>query len=204
MIDEHGRFALEQLFVAKYHMTQQVYSHRVRTITDAMIVRALELAIEDGNGEVAHLFSHNGTEEFVRRYLRYDDRALVIAVLEGGEDRSKSIFHRLGERRLFKEISLRTIDEKNEEDSFRLRRLKGLTQDKLAVKRLESRLAQHLGCNAWEVIVFPKPLKNPLYAIPVDDPDSVQVRTKRGLRSFNSFDDLLLAKFPEHGADSCN
>ena len=116
VIDEHGRFALEQMFVAKYHMTQQVYSHRVRTITDAMIVRALELAIEGGNGEVAHLFSHNGTEEFVRRYLRYDDRALVIAVLEGGEDRSKSIFHRLGERRLFKEISLRTIDEKNEED----------------------------------------------------------------------------------------
>ena len=44
--------------------------------------------------------------------------------------------------------------------------------------------------------MVPKPLKNPLYAIPVDDPDSVQVRTKRGLRSFNSFDDLLSAKFP--------
>ena len=196
VIDEHGRFALEQMFVAKYHMTQQVYSHRVRTITDAMIVRALVLAIEGGSEEVARLFSHDGTEEFVRRYLRYDDSALALAVFEGSEHRSKSIFRRLGERRLFKEISLRPMDDKNEQDSFRLMRLKGLTQNKQAVKRLESRLAQHLGCNEWEVIVLPKPLKNPLYAIPVDDPDSVQVRTKQGLRSFNSFDDLLLAKFP--------
>ena len=53
MINEHGRFALEQMFVAKHHMTQQVYSHRVRTITDAMIVRGLELAIEGGNEEIA-------------------------------------------------------------------------------------------------------------------------------------------------------
>ena len=88
------------------------------------------------------------------------------------------------------------MDEKNEQDSFRLMRLKGLTQDKQAVRRLESRLAKHLGY--WEVIVFLKPLKNPLYSIPVDDPDSVQVKPKQGLRSFNSFDDLLLAKFPIH------
>ena len=115
---------------------------------------------------------------------------------DGGEDRSKSVIRCLAERRLFKEISLRTIDEKNEQNSFRLRRLKGLTQDNQAVKRLESLLAQELGCSDWEVIVFPKAFKNPLYSIPVDDPDSVQVRTERELRSFSSFDDLLLAKFP--------
>ena len=161
-----------------------------------MIVRALGLAIDGGNDEVARLFRYDGTEEFVQKYLRFDDRALTEAVLEGSEDRSKSVFRRLGERRLFKEIGLRTIDEKNEQDSFRLRRLKSLTQDMEAVKRLESRLAQCLGCNDWEVIVFPKPIKNPLYSIPVDDPDSVQVKTRRGFRSFNSFDDLLLAKFP--------
>lgn len=196
VIDEHGRFALEQMFVAKHHMTQQVYSHRVRTITDAMIVRGLVLAIEGGNDEVARLFRYDGTEEFVDRYLRYDDWALSKAVVEGGESCSRSIFRRLGDRRLFKEISLRPLDENNEQDSFRLMRLKGLTQDKQAVERLESRLANHLGCDDWEVILFLKPLKNPLYSIPVDDPDSVQVKTEQGLRSFNSFDDLLLAKFP--------
>ena len=196
VINEHGRFALEQMFVAKYHMTQQVYSHRVRTITDAMIVRALELAIEGGNEEIALLYSYDGTEEFVRGFLKYDDRTVFEAVMDGSEDRSKSVIRCLAERRLFKEISLRTIDEKNEQNSFRLRRLKGLTQDNQAVKRLESLLAQELGCSDWEVIVFPKAFKNPLYSIPVDDPDSVQVRTERELRSFSSFDDLLLAKFP--------
>jgi len=40
-IHEDGRFAVEQMILAKWHMNQQVYAHRVRTITDAMIVRGL-------------------------------------------------------------------------------------------------------------------------------------------------------------------
>ena len=35
-IDESGIFAIEQLILAKYHMTQQVYAHRVRVITDSI------------------------------------------------------------------------------------------------------------------------------------------------------------------------
>ena len=41
-----GIHALEQLLLAKQHMTQQVYHHRVRSISDAMIVRGIELAID--------------------------------------------------------------------------------------------------------------------------------------------------------------
>ena len=44
-IEEDGAFAVEQLIVSKWHMNQQVYGHRVRIITDAMIVRGLNLAI---------------------------------------------------------------------------------------------------------------------------------------------------------------
>ena len=55
-VDESGLFAVEQLVLAKYHMTQQVYAHRIRIITDYMIVRGLELAIEGGLEEICNLY----------------------------------------------------------------------------------------------------------------------------------------------------
>ena len=51
-ISDEGIYALEQLLLAKLHMTQQVYRHRVRSISDAMIVRGIELAICKGNQEL--------------------------------------------------------------------------------------------------------------------------------------------------------
>ncbi|WP_073167029.1 HD domain-containing protein [Desulfofundulus australicus] len=41
-ISEDGVHALEQFVLAKYYMNTQVYRHRVRLITDAMLVRAIE------------------------------------------------------------------------------------------------------------------------------------------------------------------
>ncbi len=41
--------AIEQFVMAKYHMTAQVYRHKLRLITDSMIVRALQLGIKRDN-----------------------------------------------------------------------------------------------------------------------------------------------------------
>jgi uncharacterized protein len=41
MISSDGVHALEQFVLAKYYLTAQVYSHRVRLITDQMVVRAV-------------------------------------------------------------------------------------------------------------------------------------------------------------------
>ena len=43
MITAHGVNALEQFVLAKHYLTAQVYKHRVRLITDQMIVRAIVL-----------------------------------------------------------------------------------------------------------------------------------------------------------------
>jgi len=45
MVEENGLHALEQFVLAKYYLTTQVYRHRVRLITDAMLVRALEIGV---------------------------------------------------------------------------------------------------------------------------------------------------------------
>ena len=51
MIASDGVHAVEQYVLAKYYLTTTVYGHRVRLITDQMIVRALVLGIEeDGIG----------------------------------------------------------------------------------------------------------------------------------------------------------
>jgi HD superfamily phosphohydrolase len=46
MIKPDGVHTLEQFILAKYYLTAQVYRHRVRRITDEMVVRAIVLGIE--------------------------------------------------------------------------------------------------------------------------------------------------------------
>ena len=69
MVDESGLFTVEQLVLSKNHMTQQVYAHRVRTITDVMIVRGLELAIETDE-EIRCAYTYDGTSEHLRAVSR--------------------------------------------------------------------------------------------------------------------------------------
>ncbi len=47
-IREEGIYSIEQLLLAKYHMNVQVYQHRLRRITDAMLVRGIEFALNEG------------------------------------------------------------------------------------------------------------------------------------------------------------
>lgn len=45
MVSADGVHALEQFVLAKYYLTAQVYSHRVRLVTDQMVVRAITLGV---------------------------------------------------------------------------------------------------------------------------------------------------------------
>ena len=46
MVDEDGIHAVEQYVLAKYYLTKNVYRHKVRLISDQMLVRAIILGIE--------------------------------------------------------------------------------------------------------------------------------------------------------------
>ena len=111
-ISDEGIYALEQLLLAKLHMTQQVYRHRVRSISDAMIVRGIELAICKGNQELEQLYQYDGTSEFIENYMEYHDERLIDILKRCCQEKARSIFKRLYGRRLFKmigEIPLKDI-----------------------------------------------------------------------------------------------
>src|ERR1017187_5146119 len=103
MISSDCVHALEQLVLAKYYLTAQVYSHRVRLITDQMVVRAVALGIEeDGIDELKALYSYDGSETFVRNYAQWDDARFMLTF---GELRFKGkycheLVNRLRRRRL--------------------------------------------------------------------------------------------------------
>lgn len=78
MVNPEGIHTLEQFVLAKYYMTTQVIKHRIRLITDQMLLRAICLAIEkDEIDELKALYSFDGSYAFVERYSQWDDTNLL-------------------------------------------------------------------------------------------------------------------------------
>jgi len=100
-----GIHALEQFVLAKYYMTTQVYRHKIRLITDEMIARGIDLGIEVDKIEwLKHLYSYDGSEDYVSEYLKWSDDRVVTEIVAPGTPSgyAKDIFERLYGRRLFK------------------------------------------------------------------------------------------------------
>ena len=107
MISEKGVFALEQFVLAKYYITTQVYRHKIRLITDQMMVRAINLGIEKDNiEELFTLYNFNGTEQFINNYIQWDDARFLLYFTDKRFLRKKctELIKGLIERRLFKRI----------------------------------------------------------------------------------------------------
>jgi uncharacterized protein len=98
--------SLEQFVLAKYYMTLQVYRHKVRILSDAMIVRGLELGIEvDEIPFLKNLFEFREDSDYLQNYLDYSDDKVVNDILFSGKKGfAYEIFDRLYKRKLFKRI----------------------------------------------------------------------------------------------------
>jgi uncharacterized protein len=119
MVSEDGVHAVEQFILAKYHISNQVYRHRVRLITDQMITRAIRLGIEfDNINELQTLYYYDGSPEYINNYLKWDD-ARIFNLLDnpGVPDGSyfKKIFLNLKNRKLHKRIFTKKVIELNED-----------------------------------------------------------------------------------------
>lgn len=117
MVDEDGIHAVEQYMLAKYYLTKNVYRHKVRLISDQMLVRAIILGIEmDGIDELRKLYSYDLTGEFFDYYAKWNDHRLLASfdlVARPGTYCGR-LFHRLQNRQLHKRIysvRLRDLDE---------------------------------------------------------------------------------------------
>ena len=100
-----GIHALEQFVLAKYYMTTQVYRHKIRLITDAMVARAIDLGIEEDKIDwLKSLYSYDGSDGYIEEYLKWSDDRLINEILRqsDGKGYAKDFFERLYNRRLFK------------------------------------------------------------------------------------------------------
>ena len=195
-IDESGIFAVEQLILAKHHMTQQVYSHRIRVITDYMIVRGLRLAIEDGLTEIKELYTYDGSEDFCNNYIGYSDERVFDVILKSDLERPRRIFDHLHSRRLYKQILGLRLTPLYVSDAIVRSRLVNLSQeDKI---NLESELSIQLGCKPWEVIVEVNNVKNPAYQAPgVLEPEAILIVDREGGRkSMKEYEELVSGELP--------
>ena len=158
-VSDEGIYALEQLLLAKHHMTQQIYRHRVRSISDAMIVRGIELAICKGNQELKRLYQYDKTSEFIENYMEYHDERLIDILKWCDQEKVRNIFEGLYGRRLFKmigELSLKNVD-----DAIGRQRL--LQMDDEQKRKWEERIAAHLKIDPDYVIVNKLHIRNPNY-----------------------------------------
>ncbi|OAI51135.1 hypothetical protein AYO44_17290 [Planctomycetaceae bacterium SCGC AG-212-F19] len=106
MIDPDGIHAVEQFVLAKYFLTTNVYRHKVRLITDQMIVRAIVLGIEkDENEQLRKLYHFADPSCFVENYLAWDDARFMCTFGEAGKSsRCSDVLGRLRDRRLLKRV----------------------------------------------------------------------------------------------------
>ena len=106
MIRPDGVHAVEQFVLAKYYLTTNVYRHKVRLITDQMIVRAIVLGIEhDKIAEMRELYTFDNSASFAQRYGGWDDGRFLQEFGQRAPDgKCKDILDRLVRRDLFKRI----------------------------------------------------------------------------------------------------
>jgi HD superfamily phosphohydrolase len=148
VVDESGVHSLEQFVLAKYYLTTQVYRHKVRLITDNMLVRAMLLGAEEDNLPFLKALFRFPTIEakrpsYLQNYLAWDDQRLSIELLkdENASSQAGQMFRRLVDRRLFKRvINLKT----RELDGP----LPAAVSQRFSEKRklLEAEVAQQISC----------------------------------------------------------
>lgn len=107
-IQEDGLNTIEQFVLARYFETTQVIQHRVRMITDAMLLRGLVLGVRVDRLEfLERLYTFEDTDEFARNYVNWNDERLLSAMLEPEREATLAgrFFRWLADRKLFKQLA---------------------------------------------------------------------------------------------------
>jgi uncharacterized protein len=114
MVEDDGIHALEQFVLAKYYLTTQVYRHKVRLITDHMLIRAIKLGVdEDHVGFLEELYTYCDDDGFRTNYLSWNDGRVISELLkpEHEEKYVGRMFRRLLKRQLLKRVFTKKLKE---------------------------------------------------------------------------------------------
>lgn len=185
-ITDDGVSALEQMLFARYHMTRQVYQHKVRAITDAMIVEGVRAAIAAGCDEARafYAYDHRAIDGFIANYMSATDRSIVDVILaspHAGD--GKELFERLRDRRLLKRVFKFEITEIFD-DAVKRANLTSDLSDAGKRAELRSLIATCVASPEPLVIVDYQSEANPTYRQPGPQitPRDILVRTQLGDR----------------------
>ena len=203
VISDEGIHALEQLLLAKHHMTQQIYHHRVRSISDAMIIRGIGIAIREDNQELKKLYQYKKTREFINNYMDYHDERLIDSLRRCGQGKARNMFERIYERRLFKmigELSLNNI--KNPIDNRRIHQADGEQ-----IRKWEERIAEDFVIDPYDVIVKKLHIRNPNYGSQSYsfDPEAILIfdEMQSDLRKLSDYE-IIIARLSSDTPDLVN
>ena len=123
MIRADGVHAVEQFVMAKYYLTTMVYRHKIRQITDQMIIRAIILGIEsDNNKDLEKLYRFEQKPKFYENYLKWNDAKFLDRFGESGKKGAKctALIQRLISRSLLKRIFYAPVKEFDSDAKERL------------------------------------------------------------------------------------
>lgn len=111
-IKADGINTLEQYFLAKYYMTTQVYSHKIRRVSDAMILRGIEMGIEKDNSQyLKDIFCYDPERGVGKPFLEAWDDKVVSQLMQPESSYAGKMFDRLYYRHLYKRVFSRKIAE---------------------------------------------------------------------------------------------
>jgi uncharacterized protein len=195
-INEEGIHAVEQLLLAKYHMNAQVYRHRIRRITDAMLVRGIELAYQEGLTELKEIFEVRDSDEFVQNYTKYNDDVLTRIILTKSKGPANEYFRRIVDRSLMKEVFSVNIDISVFSDPVVITNISNLTNDQTdTIAKEASKLYSTKDNEIPEkmIIIDKQTISNPTFKSPgvKIDSDTIMVQTKQGRGSFPQVSDIF-------------
>jgi hypothetical protein len=203
-IADEGIHVIEQFIMAKYHMTTQVLLHKIRLITDAMIVRALELGIEvDGIPWLNRLFRYNGTSKYIQNYIEWDDSRLMNSILYSGKKHGEAakLFLMLKNRVLFKTVCKLNLSKNSKENDIEnpdVRfQLLSIESEKNLKANIENDIAEYLSSKTGEnikknhVILKQFSFKSVRKLSGDDDEGSIKVKMKKGTENFEDVSTLF-------------
>jgi HD superfamily phosphohydrolase len=199
MVDEDGIHAVEQYVLAKYYLTKNVYRHKVRLITDQMLVRAIILGIEvDKIEELRRLYSFERSEAFFNNYARWNDQRLLASFDSVAQPSTccGKLLTRLERRHLHKRVYSQSAGGFEDlEAASALLELGESANDGLRSimeQEIAEKIQEHLGqkVEPHEVIIHPFTISS-VRSASRNDETGIRVASRRGPRLFEEFSTLF-------------
>lgn len=144
-IKRDGIHAIEQYILAKYYLTTNVYRHKVRLITDQMIIRAIKLGVEEDKiDEIIKLYFFDSSDSFISRYKEFDDALFMqkFCITGKNDSKCKQLLLRLKERRLLKQIFACRVNEFQPDVRDVLAKM--INENKILASNIENSIAKKI------------------------------------------------------------